>query len=124
MDSDALNTFLMVHHRGGISNAAKALHRTQPAISRRIALLEQELGGDDLCGASVAVGGVSNPHPHGDGHRAGAALADDAEPPDQSSGLLELVPLGGLVAVALLGFAFGSTSASMPTPVSVTRTTA
>jgi DNA-binding transcriptional LysR family regulator len=44
MDSDALNTFLMVHHRGGISNAAKALHRTQPAISRRIALLEQELG--------------------------------------------------------------------------------
>jgi DNA-binding transcriptional LysR family regulator len=44
MDSDALNTFLMVHRRGGISNAAKALHRTQPAISRRIALLEQELG--------------------------------------------------------------------------------
>lgn len=44
MDSDALNTFLMVHRRGGISNAAKALHRTQPAISRRIALLERELG--------------------------------------------------------------------------------
>src|SRR5881227_3348795 len=44
MDSDALNTFLTVHHRGGISNAAKALHRSQPAISRRIALLEQELG--------------------------------------------------------------------------------
>ena len=44
MDSDALNTFLVVHHRGGISNAAKALHRSQPAISRRIALLEQELG--------------------------------------------------------------------------------
>lgn len=44
MDSDALNTFLMVHHRGGISSAAKALHRTQPAISRRIALLERELG--------------------------------------------------------------------------------
>jgi DNA-binding transcriptional LysR family regulator len=44
MDSDALNTFLVVHRRGGISNAAKALHRSQPAISRRIALLEQELG--------------------------------------------------------------------------------
>jgi DNA-binding transcriptional LysR family regulator len=44
MDSDALDTFLTVHRRGGISNAAKALHRSQPAISRRIALLEQELG--------------------------------------------------------------------------------
>jgi DNA-binding transcriptional LysR family regulator len=44
MDSDALNTFLVVHRRGGISNAARALHRSQPAISRRIALLEQELG--------------------------------------------------------------------------------
>ncbi len=38
------NTFLTVHRRGGISSAAKALHRSQPAISRRIALLEQELG--------------------------------------------------------------------------------
>ena len=44
MDSDALNTFLIVHRRGGISSAAKALHRSQPAISRRIALLEEELG--------------------------------------------------------------------------------
>jgi DNA-binding transcriptional LysR family regulator len=44
MDSDALNTFLTVYRRGGVSNAAKALHRSQPAISRRIALLEQELG--------------------------------------------------------------------------------
>src|ERR1700730_17454122 len=44
MDSDALNTFLVVHRRGGISNAAKALHRSQPAISRRTTLREQELG--------------------------------------------------------------------------------
>jgi DNA-binding transcriptional LysR family regulator len=44
MDSDALLTFLTVHRRGGISDAAKTLHRSQPAISRRIALLEQELG--------------------------------------------------------------------------------
>src|SRR3954454_5399601 len=44
MDSDALKTFLTVHRRGGISSAAKVLHRSQPAISRRIALLEQELG--------------------------------------------------------------------------------
>ena len=44
VDSDALNTFLTVHRRGGVSNAARVLHRSQPAISRRIALLEQELG--------------------------------------------------------------------------------
>lgn len=44
VDSDALDTFLTVHRRGGVSNAARALHRSQPAISRRIALLEQELG--------------------------------------------------------------------------------
>ena len=34
MDSDALNTFLTVYRRGGVSNAAKALHRSQPAIHR------------------------------------------------------------------------------------------
>src|ERR1700761_7694184 len=44
MDSDALHTFLTIHRNGGISNAAKILHRGQPAISRRIALLEQDLG--------------------------------------------------------------------------------
>ena len=44
MDSEALNTFLMVYRSGGVSNAAKALHRSQPAISRRVALLEEELG--------------------------------------------------------------------------------
>src|ERR1043165_6506679 len=44
MDSDALKTFLTVHRRGGVSHAARALHRSQPAISRRIALLEDELG--------------------------------------------------------------------------------
>jgi DNA-binding transcriptional LysR family regulator len=44
MDSDALKTFLTVHREGGVSSAARVLHRTQPAISRRIALLEQELG--------------------------------------------------------------------------------
>jgi DNA-binding transcriptional LysR family regulator len=43
MDSEALATFLAVHHAGGISKAATRLHRSQPAISRRVALLEQQL---------------------------------------------------------------------------------
>jgi len=44
MDAEALTTFLAVHRQQGFSNAARSLHRTQPAISRRIALLERELG--------------------------------------------------------------------------------
>jgi DNA-binding transcriptional LysR family regulator len=44
VDSEALNTFLTVYRSGGVSNAAKVLHRSQPAISRRIALLEDEFG--------------------------------------------------------------------------------
>lgn len=44
IDVDALETFLAVHREQGFSRAARLLHRTQPAISRRIRLLEQELG--------------------------------------------------------------------------------
>jgi DNA-binding transcriptional LysR family regulator len=43
MDVDALETFLVIHRRGGISAAAATLHRTQPAISRRLAVLEASL---------------------------------------------------------------------------------
>jgi DNA-binding transcriptional LysR family regulator len=44
MDSEALETFLAVHRQGGVSAAAGALSRTQSAISRRLALLEREVG--------------------------------------------------------------------------------
>ncbi|AZO41415.1 LysR family transcriptional regulator [Mesorhizobium sp. M7D.F.Ca.US.005.01.1.1] len=44
MDAEALNTFLTVYRQRGFSNAARVLNRTQPAISHRISLLEQELG--------------------------------------------------------------------------------
>ena len=44
MDADALDTFLAIHREGGFSPAARRLGRTQPAISQRIALLEEELG--------------------------------------------------------------------------------
>ncbi len=44
MDAEALRTFLAVYRQQGFSSAARQLNRTQPAISRRISLLEQELG--------------------------------------------------------------------------------
>ena len=44
MDVDGLSAFLAVSRLKGFSAAAQALGRTQPAISRRIALLEAELG--------------------------------------------------------------------------------
>ena len=44
MDSQALLTFVAIHRAGGVSAAALELSRTQPAISRRLALLEDEVG--------------------------------------------------------------------------------
>lgn len=44
MDAEALQTFLAICREGGFTQAARKLHRTQPAISRRIRLLEDELG--------------------------------------------------------------------------------
>lgn len=55
MDSVALETFVAVHRAGGFSQAAEVLGRSQPAISRRIALLEDELGAPLF---ERAVGGV------------------------------------------------------------------
>ncbi len=57
MDSEALATFLAIHHAGGISKAAARLRRSQPAISRRIALLEQQLNVPlfDRVGGSLAL---------------------------------------------------------------------
>ncbi|GAA5086168.1 DNA-binding transcriptional LysR family regulator [Thermocatellispora tengchongensis] len=44
MDSESLRTFLAIHRHGGVTRAAAALFRSQPAVSRRLALLERELG--------------------------------------------------------------------------------
>src|SRR5215211_7336941 len=44
MDIDGINTFVAIAQLGGFTRAADRLHRSQPAISRRIGLLEQELG--------------------------------------------------------------------------------
>ena len=55
MDIEGLATFVAIHEAGGFSAAADRLGRSQPAISRRIALLEQELGGRLLERASGGV---------------------------------------------------------------------
>ncbi|HKU97313.1 MAG TPA: LysR family transcriptional regulator [Vineibacter sp.] len=43
VDMDALRTFVSIARLGGFSRAAETLHRSQPAISRRIDLLERAL---------------------------------------------------------------------------------
>jgi len=44
MDMDLLRSLSEVARRGAITEAARALHLTQPALSRRIQVLEQEFG--------------------------------------------------------------------------------
>ena len=44
MDTEHIAAFLAIAQSGGFARAARALHLSQPAISRRIRLLEQELG--------------------------------------------------------------------------------
>ncbi|HID81823.1 MAG TPA: LysR family transcriptional regulator, partial [Thiotrichales bacterium] len=43
MDIAALQAFTQVAETGSFSNAAERLHITQPAISKRIATLEQQI---------------------------------------------------------------------------------
>jgi DNA-binding transcriptional LysR family regulator len=79
MDSDDLKTFLAIRTAGGFSRASEVLHRSQPAISRRIALLEEEIGAPLFERASGGVvlsqaGQVLLPH----AERALAALEDGA----------------------------------------------
>ena len=44
MELDHVEAFVAIVRRGGFSRAAAALHLSQPAISRRVHLLEDELG--------------------------------------------------------------------------------
>ncbi len=44
MSLDEIATFVSIARLGGFARAAAALHRSQPAISRRVEMLEQELG--------------------------------------------------------------------------------
>src|SRR5689334_17327594 len=44
MDVGGIETFLAIAQLGGFTRAASRLNRSQPAISRRLGLLEQEIG--------------------------------------------------------------------------------
>lgn len=44
MDIDGIQTFLAIAELGGFTRAGRRLHRSQPAISRRLGILEHELG--------------------------------------------------------------------------------
>ncbi len=44
MDTQNLKAFVLVAENGSFSQAAEKLHLTQPAVSKRVALLEEQLG--------------------------------------------------------------------------------
>src|SRR5277367_891245 len=44
MDTDEIQTFLVIAELGSFTRAARRLHRSQPAISRRLEIVEHELG--------------------------------------------------------------------------------
>jgi DNA-binding transcriptional LysR family regulator len=99
MDIDGLRTFLAIAELGGFTRAGARLHRSQPAISRRLGLLEQELGAplfDRLRGRArlTEAGRVFRPH-------AEAALAALKDGRDAVHGLQS--GLSGTVSLALVG---------------------
>jgi len=99
MDSEALKTFVAIHRADGFSNAAEALHRSQPAISRRIAQLEAEIGAPlfERTGGRVVLsqaGRVLLPH----AERVMAALNDAAQALAEAKGAA-----AGPVSLAVVG---------------------
>jgi DNA-binding transcriptional LysR family regulator len=62
MDTQNLKAFILVAETGSFSHAAEQLHLTQPAVSKRIALLEQQLGNDlfDRIGRNVGLTEAGN----------------------------------------------------------------
>ena len=99
MDIDGLRTFVAIAELGGFTRAGARLHRSQPAISRRLGLLEQELGAplfDRLRGRArlTEAGRAFRPH-------AEAALAALKDGRDAVRGLQS--GLSGNVSLALVG---------------------
>lgn len=62
METQNLKAFMLVAETGSFSLAAEKLHLTQPAVSKRIALLEQQLGTElfDRIGRNVSLTEAGN----------------------------------------------------------------
>ena len=107
MELDHVEAFAAIVRHGGFTRASSALHLSQPAISRRIRLLEQELGAplfERLPGGPLLTdaGGAFLPHAEAllasmrDGAAAVAALRGE-------SGTVTLALVGTLASTALTG---------------------
>lgn len=99
MDIEGIRTFLAIAELGGFTSAGRRLHRSQPAISRRLGLLEQELSAplfERLRGRArlTEAGRAFLPH-------AEAALASIKDGQEAVRGLQ--AGIGGAVSLALVG---------------------
>ena len=99
MDIEGIRTFLAIAELGGFTRAGRRLHRSQPAISRRLGILEHELGAplfERLRGQArlTEAGRAFLPH-------AEAALASIKDGQEAVRGLEAGV--GGAVSLALVG---------------------
>src|SRR5690349_10068793 len=108
MELDHVEAFLAIARQGGFTRAAAALHLSQPAISRRIHLLERELGAPlfERLGSGIRLseaGQAFRPHAEAvlasmrDGRAAVAALRGS------EAGVVTLAVVGTLASSSLTG---------------------
>ena len=99
MDIDGVETFLAIAELGSFTGAARHLHRSQPAISRRLEIVEHDLGAplfERLRGRArlTEAGRIFLPH-------AEAALASLRDGRDAVRGLQ--AGIAGVISLALVG---------------------
>ena len=95
MDTQNLKAFVLVAQSGSFSQAAEKLHLTQPAVSKRIALLEEQLGSDlfDRIGRNITLteaGHALLPHARSVQHELEAAQQSVRDLAGDVSGQLRL----------------------------------
>lgn len=99
IDLDQLSAFVTIAERGTVTSAARKLHRTQSAISRRLSLLEDALGAQlfDRRGAALALTDAGRAFlPFAESALAAVASGRDAVKQQQAPG-------AGSVSIAIVG---------------------